>query len=243
MDSKNGWVSIHRKILNWEWWDDTNVFRVFLYLLIDANHRDQKWKGILIKRGQKLTSLEKIHQQTNLTLQQIRTAIAKLKSTGEITCQSTSQYTLITINRYDEYQKDNKQSNKPITNEQQTNNKRATTNNNVNNVNNENKYIYTLKNFKSQKKIILEESMVKYPNKNCSKAIQDFIEYCDTKKTNYKNYKLAFFKWVRDDRFDQYSFVTTDKPQNLNSMLDKLNASPRSSKMQSASDILNINKK
>ncbi len=48
---QNGWIKIHRKILDWEWYSDLNVRVVFLHLLLKANHDDKKWMGMDIKRG------------------------------------------------------------------------------------------------------------------------------------------------------------------------------------------------
>ena len=129
-----GWIKIHRQILNWEWYKDINVKILFIHLLLTANHQGKNWKGQLVKRGQKLTSLQHLANETGLTLQQTRTALIKLKSTGEITYTTTNKYTLVTITKYDDYQFiDEKITNKITnnqTNEQQTNNKQITTNKN-----------------------------------------------------------------------------------------------------------------
>ncbi len=122
----------------WEWYTDINTKSVFLHLLLMANHKDAKWRGILVKRGQRLTSLDSLSRETGLSVSKIRTAIKKLKSTGELTSKSHSQHTVFTINNYDSYQGVNKQIDKRVTNESQTNDKRLTTNNNDNNENNEN---------------------------------------------------------------------------------------------------------
>ena len=119
-----GWIKLYRKFLNWEWYKDNNVKVVFIHLLLTANHKDKKWKGKIIKRGQKLTSINHLAQETNLTVQQIRTALNKLKSTSEITTNTTSKYTLITVEKYNDYQieefinnnQNNNQSNSRATN-------------------------------------------------------------------------------------------------------------------------------
>ena len=163
-----GWISLHRKILDWEWYSDANTFRLFIHLLLQANHEDKKWKGQTINKGQLITSLEHLSNQLNLSKQQIRTSINKLKSTHEITVKSTNKFTLITIEKYSEYQNiqkenntlNNTQSNIEITNKQQTNNKQITTNNNDNN-NNNNIYLYLLNKYKVENRRSFSEYMKK----------------------------------------------------------------------------------
>lgn len=104
----NGWIKIHRKMLNWEWYGDINTKVLFLHLLLIANHEDKKWRGITILRGQVLTSIKHLAKETKLTLMQTRTSLNRLKSTREITIKTTNKYTLITIEKYSDYQnKDN----------------------------------------------------------------------------------------------------------------------------------------
>ena len=135
---QNGFIVLHRKLIDWEWFTDINTCHLFLYCLLRANHKIEKWRGVTIDRGSFITSLEHISIDTGLSIQQVRTALNKLKSTNEITYKSTKQYSIISINNYCMYQDYNTQDNKQITNEQQTNNKRATINNNDNNDNNDN---------------------------------------------------------------------------------------------------------
>ena len=63
-----GFIKISRKILEWEWYTDSNTKIVFLHCLLKANWKDKNWKGETIKRGQFVTSLEKIAQETNLSV-------------------------------------------------------------------------------------------------------------------------------------------------------------------------------
>lgn len=133
---KRGYVRLYRSLINWEWFTDVNVCHLFIYCLLRANHSDNNWRGLIIQRGSFITSLGNLSKETGLTIQQIRTALNKLKSTHELTSKGTSRNTVITINNYEQYQDINTQNNKQITNEQQANNKQITTNNNVNNDNN-----------------------------------------------------------------------------------------------------------
>lgn len=121
-----GFILLYRQITEWEWYQNPNTFRVFLHVLLKANFTDGRFEGREVKRGQLITSLPKLSVQTKLTVQQVRTALKHLVSTGEITDEGTSQYRIITVIKYDEYQKDNRQNNSQSTDEQQTYNRRAT---------------------------------------------------------------------------------------------------------------------
>ena len=75
-----------------------------MYLLLSANHKAGKWRGVDVLRGQHITSTENIAVNTGLSRQKVRTALEKLKSTGEITTESTNKYSLITIVKWELYQ-------------------------------------------------------------------------------------------------------------------------------------------
>lgn len=127
---KQGFIRLFRCITEWEWYTDIPVRVLFEHCLLKANHVDKEWRGIKIKRGSFLTSRENLAISTGLTVQQVRTAIKKLKLTNELTIKTTSQYSIISINNYDLYQNNNQQINQQTTNEQPTSNQRITTTNN-----------------------------------------------------------------------------------------------------------------
>ena len=125
-----GWVKIHRTMLDWEWFNDSKTLHLFMYLLLKANHEQRSYHGITIKRGELLTGRKKMAKETGLSEQSIRTSIKRLKSTSELTIKSTSKYSLINIVNYELYQaKDdktnhqiNQQSNQQVTSNQPTTN-------------------------------------------------------------------------------------------------------------------------
>lgn len=104
MSKENGYIKLYRSILDWEWYQDIPTKVVFLHLLLSANYEDKKWKGITVSRGEIVTSYGKIAEKTGLSYQQARNAVGKLKSTGDITQQSTHSYSLIHIENFEMYQ-------------------------------------------------------------------------------------------------------------------------------------------
>lgn len=111
-----GWISLYKKFVNWEWYQDTNVKSVFIHLLLLASYEDRKWQGRMVKRGQVIISSGKLATDLKLTRQQVRTALKKLQSTNEIRIESTNKYLVITIEKYSDYQVNLQNNNQQITN-------------------------------------------------------------------------------------------------------------------------------
>lgn len=132
----NGWIKLHRKSMESTIWKNPMVWFVWSWCLMKANHKDNQFpfngKDIVVKNGSFITGLNSAQSQLpTLSIQNIRTALDYLESTNRITIKSTNKFSVITIVKWEEYQQDNKQTNKPLTNEQQTTNKPLTTNKNV----------------------------------------------------------------------------------------------------------------
>ena len=118
-----GWIKLHRQFEQWEWYDDTNVKVLFLHMLIRANHKPSSYKGYTIPAGSLVTGRVSLGAKLGMSEQQIRTALKKLKSTGEITIKKTNKFSIVSISCWDDYQGDNQQ----ITNNQPTSNQQVTT--------------------------------------------------------------------------------------------------------------------
>ncbi len=125
--NNDGFISLHRSLLDWEWYGNKNVRMLFIHLLMRVNWKDSRWQGVEIERGSIVTSYEKLAKETKMSVQEVRTALNKLKSTGEITCKTTNKFTLINVVNFKKFQdknyKFNKQTNKQLTNNQQQYNK------------------------------------------------------------------------------------------------------------------------
>jgi len=122
-----GFIKLHRQFLEWEWFDDPNTFKFFIFCLLKANYTDKKYRGEIIKRGTFVTSLEVLSNETKISVQSVRTSLKRLESTGEITSRRTSKGTVIQIVKYDDYQTTNTPTNKQLTSNQQASNKQLTT--------------------------------------------------------------------------------------------------------------------
>jgi hypothetical protein len=185
MNNQQGWIKLHRQILEWEWYSDNNCFRLFLHLLLKANHKEKRFKGIELKVGSIVTSRDLLARETGLTSQQIRTALTKLISTNEITNVTSSQGTIIQIVNYEKYQVPTNE----ITNEQPTSNQQSTTNNNV----------------KKEKKFIIPtfNDVLEYcMQNNLDVDGVKFINFYESKgwmvgKNKMKDWKAAIRTWVK----------------------------------------------
>lgn len=177
-----GFVKLYRSMLKWEWYDDINVKVLFLHLLLKANYENKKWRGIEIQRGELITSISQLSKETQLTPQQVRTCIEKLKKTGEITSKTTSKFTLIHIEKYSFFQTQEQEYNKEITNKQQTNNKQITNKQQASNkqITNKqqtnNKQVTTTKEYKEYKELKeLQEGEERKEGEERNKSVYQLI--------------------------------------------------------------------
>lgn len=104
MADLNGFIKLYRQMIKWNWYKNIPVKVLFLHCLFMANYQDDNLHGRTVKRGSFYTTIDDLSQQTGLTVQEIRTALKKLISTGEIIKKSTTKDTLITVVNYDKFQ-------------------------------------------------------------------------------------------------------------------------------------------
>jgi uncharacterized transporter YbjL len=99
--------------------------------LLRANHKNTKWRGIELKKGQFVTSYQSLSEATGLSIRNVRTSLKKLtsKTTNELTHKTTNHYSIITVNNWNLYQKSDKQ------NDKQTDKQVTTDNKQINNSN------------------------------------------------------------------------------------------------------------
>jgi len=201
--SDNGWIKAHRKLIDWEWYDDSKLVHLYLHCLLKANHKPKKWRGVTIESGQFITSYQSLSDQLPLSVQQIRTAINKLKSTGEITVKKTNKYSMISITNWSDYQLINTQDNKQVTDNQQTSNKQVTTNKNEKN---------DKKKTKGFIKPTIPEIKAYFAEKQYNLDADEFFNHYEANgwmrgKTKIVSWKACARTWLKNNK--------NDKPANV----------------------------
>jgi predicted transcriptional regulator len=168
---EESWLKLYRKITEWEWYTDSHMVHMFLHLLISANSCDRKWHGIVIKRGELVTSFASISESTGMSIQTIRTCIKKLCKTGEIVYKTNKHFTFITICKFDSYQYSKEDTNEPTTIKQQSINKQLT-----NQQRTDNNPLTTTKEYKNIRKItVSKETAIESQNAGRLVEIKKFF--------------------------------------------------------------------
>ncbi|MDE0581526.1 DnaD domain protein [Planococcus sp. A6] len=109
-----GWVKMHRRIVEHDIWNDVTTFRLFSLLIFKASHKDGvKVRGIEINRGQYLRSYSKLAEDLEykegrgykkVAKSTVLRSVRKLVEEGMVSVRETEHGTLFTVCKYQEYQ-------------------------------------------------------------------------------------------------------------------------------------------
>ena len=219
MNTLSGFIKLHRKLVAWGWYQDYVVKDVFLHLLLTANFKRTKWQGRTLEEGQVVIGYQKLADELGFGVRRVRTAIDKLKSTHEVTTESTNKFTIVTIVNWREYQSGEVDTDtqtdthfdKQLTNNRQTTDKQLTNNRqqrkNVKNVKNDKngkKREGTLSPYGTFANVFLTDSELadlqsRYPNHYEAK-IDRLSRYIENKPDrNYPNHYAVLIDWLVED--------------------------------------------
>lgn len=210
-----GFIMVPRDFINWEWFENSCMVHLFIYLCLRANYANSNYKGVEVKRGQVITGLNSLAAKTAISLQTIRTCLSRLEKGNIITCKSTNQYTIVTICNFDSLQTSTKTNNRRINNQftdnQQIANKPLTIN--QQHQKNDNKEIVLVPNTISKK----EEKEEKEPEVANSLASQPhpYQNFCQTldvvskmqEQLTFENCVTLYSKFPEDDIFDVFNIM------------------------------------
>lgn len=201
-----GWIKLHRKLIDWEWFHEPKMVQLFIYLLLSANHEPKLWQGVPIARGQVVTGLASLKAATGLSTQSLRTCLSRLEKSQNLTSKSTNRFRIITICNYETYQlaeKDlNKPANKQLTIKKQAKNNPLTANKNVKKDKNDNNEKKKYRDFV----FLTEEEYEKLSERWCLSDLEDKIDalnnYIGSKGKKYKSHYHTLLSWDRKNSAD-----------------------------------------
>lgn len=101
------YICLYRSILDHWVFADEKYFRAWIYILLSANHKDNKTtfdkSVIVIKRGQFITSQRKLAESWNVSLPTVHKMLDNFKNEQMIDFETNQKRTLITVVNYDVY--------------------------------------------------------------------------------------------------------------------------------------------
>lgn len=123
MKDNNGYIRLHRKILESGIYKTEKLFKLAVTLLLLANHKDGKWNGIEIPRGSLVTGRKALSKITFMNESGIYKNLKKLENMRFCNIKSNNEFSVISILKYDQYQSNsNNQSNNEVTTKEQRSN-------------------------------------------------------------------------------------------------------------------------
>lgn len=178
-----GYVKIFRRMIDTSFYRNSKMVHFALHCLLRANHKPIKilfnQKEIELQKGEFVSGVHALKKETRLSVQSIRTCVQTLCNIGFLTKRSTNQFTVYRVEKYSFYQFGDGKSTSNLTNHQQTDNKRITTDKNDKNDKNDNKV----------KNIVISENA-----KSIANELHKHILINDSKHT----IKSSLFKWQEE---------------------------------------------
>lgn len=171
----NGYVKIHRKLLsNPIVMKDCEHLAVWMYLLLNATHQDRsvlfKGKKIIIGPGQLITGRKSISSELQISESKVQRILNFFESEHQIEQQTSNKNRVITLINWHKYQDNEHQT------EQQPNNNRTTTEQQLN-TNNNDKNVKNVRNIYSTPTTNKEEINGRYGNKrNGDENLFEYVE-------------------------------------------------------------------
>lgn len=141
MADNNGWIKLHRKLLdNPVVMKDSDHLAVWIYLLLNASHTEYPvlfgGKKISLKAGQLITGRKSIASTLGISESKVRRILDLFEIDQQIDRQRSNKNSLVSILNWDKYQIFDQQIDQQATNNRPTSDQQVTTNKNNKNIKN-----------------------------------------------------------------------------------------------------------
>ena len=146
---KNGWIKLHRKMLdNPIIMKDAGHLAVWMYLLLNATHAEYpalfKGQKIMLQPGQLITGRKAISSALSVDESKVTRILNSFENEHQIEQQTSNKNRLISIVNWDLYQSTEQQNELQVNNNRTTDEQQVNTNKNVKNDKNEKNEINTI---------------------------------------------------------------------------------------------------
>ena len=135
IEERSGYVPIYRKIIDEIFFQDSHYVHIWLYILLNVNHKKRYYKFKEILPGQFLCGRKNISESTGINESKVQRILKYFEEKGYIEQQTNNHGRVITVlswGKYNNYEQ-------PVNNQRTTSEQPVNTTNNVYNDNNEEK--------------------------------------------------------------------------------------------------------
>ena len=197
----SGYIKLYRKVLEHPIYSKMQYFRVWLHLLLKANHKDKTFifnnKNTTVKAGSFIGSLRGISKELKISISTVKMIIDYLISERMIEHKPNNKFSLFTIVQWDLYQSNEHKTARQL-NASRT--LAETNNNDKNDKNNNTIDAFEKLNLAEQKKFMAWLELKGY-DLNLAKELQErIVIWCRQNGKTYKNYIAALQNWLNKER-------------------------------------------
>ena len=102
-----GWLKLHRKLQEWEWYTDSYMVHLLLHLIMTMNTKSIKFRGIVIERGQRACTVDELCGETGIGKTKLKECLKLLQDCDAISVKvikTSSRFSIIGLKNYEKYQ-------------------------------------------------------------------------------------------------------------------------------------------
>lgn len=104
MNNENGFIVLHRQIVNWKYYQSDSGFRLWLHILLNANWKDGYFLGQKIPRGSLATSIRQLADETRLSESTVKRWLKRFENENQIVTQVNNRFRVIKVVNYNAFQ-------------------------------------------------------------------------------------------------------------------------------------------
>jgi hypothetical protein len=113
VSGSNGFITIHRKIMDTSFYWDSYAVHMAVHLLLSANHEDREvsfnGQSVMVPRGSLITGRYTLAEDTGMPPSTVRNKLELLRKVGFLDIKPNNRFSLISICKYSDYQDKKKQ--------------------------------------------------------------------------------------------------------------------------------------